>query len=134
VSGGGTAASPSSSCLLQYRLWNSGPAHAAGENLVAALNTLQAATSASDIPTTAAALKRAGTAARTLARYPIPVCADPKGYWHAVIVRIRAAADGAAASNGQTLTIAETALKQMPTLERKLATELQGTVPGLNQN
>jgi hypothetical protein len=133
--GPGAASSPSTSCLLQYRLWNTGPAHAAGENLVAALNTLEAATSASDIPTTAAALKRAGTAARTLEHYPIPVCADPKGYWHAVLARIRAAADNAGTSDGQgALTLAEVALKQMPTLERKLAAELKGTVPGLSQS
>jgi hypothetical protein len=133
--GPGAASSPSTSCLLQYRLWNTGPAHAAGENLVAALNTLEAATSTSDIPTTAAALKRAGTAARKLGHYPIPVCADPKGYWHAVLARIRAAADNAGTSGGQgALTLAEVALKQMPTLERKLAAELKGTVPGLSQN
>jgi hypothetical protein len=133
--GPGAASSPSTSCLLQYRLWNTGPAHAAGENLVAALNTLEAATSTSDIPTTAAALKRAGTAARKLEHYPIPVCADPKGYWHADLARIRAAADNAGTSGGQgALTLAEVTLKQMPTLERKLAAELKGTVPGLSQN
>jgi hypothetical protein len=116
-------------------VWNSGPAHAAGENLTAALNALQAASSASDIPTTGAALKRAGMAARTLEHYPIPNCADPKGYWHAVLLRIQAAADNAGTSTGQgALTLAEVALKQMPPLERKLAAELQGTIPGPNQN
>jgi len=103
--------------------------------MVAALNTLEAATPASDVPTTAAALKRAGRAARTMQHYPIPVCADPKGYWQAVLARIRVAADGAGASGGQqTLALAETALRQLPALERKLAIELQGTVPGLSQH
>lgn len=136
-SGGGLAASaaPSPSCLQQYRLWSSGPAHAAGENLTAALNILQAASSASDISATSAALKRAGVAARTLAQSPIPACADPRGYWRAVLVGIQDAADNAGTSQGQeTLTAAEVALQRMPTLERKLATELRRTVPALGQN
>jgi hypothetical protein len=114
-------------------VWGSGPEHAAGENLTAALNGLQAASSASDIPATSAALKRAGMAARTVAHYPIPTCADPKGYWHAVLLRIEAAAD--ATSKGQPApALARAVLRQLPVLERKLATELKGTIPGLGQN
>lgn len=135
-SGGGLAASaPPPSCLQQYRLWSSGPAHAAGENLTAALNILLAASSASDIRATSAALKHAGVAARTLAQSPIPACADPGGYWHAVLAGIQTAADNAGTSQGQgTLTAAKVALKRMPVLERKLAAELKRTVPGLGQN
>jgi hypothetical protein len=120
---------------VQYRLWASGPAHAAGDSLTAALNGLAAATAASDIATVGAALKRAGTAAKTLEHHPIPSCADPKGYWHAVLLRIEAAADSAGTSNGQgTLTIAQGVMKQMPALERKLATELQVTIPDLTRS
>ena len=128
-----SAAAPG--CLLQYRLWASGPAHAAGDNLTAALNGLAAASAASDIPTIGVTLKRAGTAARALEHYPIPSCADPKGYWHAVLQQIEAAAaDGAGTSDGQkTLTIAQGVMKQMPVLERKLATELQVTIPDLTR-
>ena len=136
-SGGGVAASapPAPSCVQQYRVWSSGPAHAAGENLTAALNILQAASSASDIGATSAALKRAGVAARTLAQSPIPACADPRGYWRTVLVRIQDAADNAGTSQGQgALTAAEAALKRMPALERQLAAELRQTVPGLSQN
>ena len=134
-SGGGVAASASPSCMQQYRVWSSGPAHAAGENLTAALNILQAASSASDIGATSAALKRAAMAARTLAQSPIPACADPRGYWRAVLVGIQDAADNAGTSQGQeALTAAGVALKRMPVLERKLAAELRRTVPGLGQN
>jgi hypothetical protein len=135
-SGGGSSASaPSLSCLQQYRAWGSGPEHAAGENLTAALNRLQAASSASDIATTSVALKRAGMAARTLEHYPIPACADPRGIWHAVLLRIEATADHAGTSQGQAaLDLAGGVLRQLPALERKLATELEGTVPGLGQN
>src|SRR5262249_58452922 len=77
-----SAAAPG--CLVQYRLWASGPAHAAGDNLTAALNGLAAASAASDVPTIGAALKHAGTAARALEHHPIPGCPDPQGYWPAV--------------------------------------------------
>src|SRR5215475_7769167 len=72
------------------------------------------ACAASDIATAGAALRRAGTAARSLEHYPIPACADPKGYWRAVLLRIEAAADSAGTSDGQgTLTIAQGVMKQM---------------------
>ncbi len=128
-----SAASPG--CLLQYRLWASGPAHAAGDNLTAALNGLAAASAASEVATASAALKRAGTAARALEHYPIPSCADPKGYWHAVLRQIEGAASSAGTSQGQgALTIAQGVMKQMPELERKLATELQVTIPDLTRS
>jgi hypothetical protein len=135
-SGAGPVASAASpGCLVQYRLWASGPAHGAGDNLTAALNGLASASAASDIATAGAALRRAGTAARTLGHYPIPACADPKGYWRAVLVRIEAAADSAGTSAGQgTLTIAQGVMKQMPALERKLAAELQVTIPDLTRS
>ena len=128
-----SAASPR--CLLQYRLWASGPAHAAGDNLTAALNGLAAASAASEVATASAALKRAGTAARALEHYPIPSCADPQGYWHAVLQQIEGAASSAGTSQGQAaLTIAQGVMKQMPELERKLATELQVTIPDLTRS
>jgi len=132
---GPVASAASPGCLLQYRLWASGPAHAAGDNLTAALNGLAAASAASDVVTAGAALKRAGTAARALEHYPIPGCADPQGYWHAVLRQIEAAAASAGTSDGQkTLTIAQGVMKQMPVLERKLATELQVTIPDLTRS
>jgi hypothetical protein len=132
---GPVASAASPGCLVQYRLWASGPAHAAGDNLTAALNGLSAASAASDAATVGAALRRAGTAARALEHYPIPSCADPKRYWHAVLQQIEAAADSAGTSQGQgTLTIAEGVMKQMPELERKLATELQVTIPDLTRS
>ena len=135
ASAGPVASAASPGCLLQYRLWASGPAHAAGDNLTAALNGLAAASAASDVATASAALKHAGTAVRALEHYPIPSCADPKGYWHAVLQQIEGAANSAGTSQGQgTLTIAQGVMKQMPELERKLATELQVTIPDLTRS
>ena len=132
-SGGGAAASTPRSCLQQYRSWNAGPAHAAGENLVAALNGVEAANAALKNSTTNAALKRAGAAATVLARYPIPNCADPKGYWRAVLVQIQAAAHNASASGQGALVAAAVVLHNMPALDIKLANELKQTVPGPNK-
>jgi len=132
-SGGSSAASPPRSCLQQYRSWNAGPAHAAGENLVAALNGVEAANAALKNSTTNAALKRAGAAATVLARYPIPNCADPKGYWRAVLVQIQAAAHNARGSGQGALVAAAVVLHNMPALDLKLASELKQTVPGLNK-
>ena len=132
-SGGSSAASPPPSCLQQYRSWNAGPAHAAGENLVAALNGVEAANAALKNSTTNAALKRAGAAATVLARYPIPNCADPKGYWRAVLVQIQAAAHNARGSGQGALVAAAVVLHNMPALDIKLANELKQTVPGLNK-
>ena len=132
-SGGSSAASPPRSCLQQYRSWNAGPAHAAGENLVAALNGVEAANAALKNSTTNAALKRAGAAATALARYPIPNCADPTGYWRAVLVQIQAAAHNARGSGQGALVAAAVVLHNMPALDLKLASELKQTVPGLNK-
>ena len=132
---GPVASAASPGCLLQYRLWASGPAHAAGDNLTAAVNGLAAASASSDVTTATAALKRAGTAARALEHYPIPSCADPKGYWHAVLQQIEGAANRAGTAQGQgALTIAQGVMKQMPQLERKLASELQVTIPDLTRS
>ena len=110
-------------------------AHAAGDNLTAALNGLAAASAASDVATASAALKRAGTAAQALEHYPIPSCADPQG-----VLACGPAADrgrrrqrGHVAGQG-ALTIAQGVMKQMPALERKLATELQTTIPDLTRS
>jgi hypothetical protein len=126
-----SAAAPG--CLLQYRLWASGPAHAAGDNLTAALNGLAAASEASDIPTIGVTLKRAGTAARALEHYPIPGCVDPKGYWHAVRWWITRRADSAAVDGRKTLTIAR-GHEADAGAGRKLATELQVTIPDLTRS
>jgi dihydrodipicolinate synthase/N-acetylneuraminate lyase len=131
--GSGSAASPPRPCLQQYNSWNAGPAHAAGENLVAALNGVEAANAALTNSTTNAALKRAGTAATTLARYPIPKCADPKGYWRAVIVQIQTAAHNASTSGQGALVAAAVVLHNMPALDLKLANELKQTIPGLSK-
>lgn len=65
-------------------------ARAPGKKLVTALNAVQSASDSEDVPVLLAALKTAGAAAASSARYPMPSCADPHGYWGAMLARIRA--------------------------------------------
>jgi hypothetical protein len=112
----------------QYSAWKHGPALAPGKRLVAALNAVQSAGTSEDIPAMTAALKTAGSAAVDLGRYPIPACADPHGYWGAVLARIRAAGDNAGTASGLSgLILAEAPLKDVPGLEAKLDAELKRT-------
>jgi hypothetical protein len=85
-----TVPAPRSSCKQQYSAWKYGPARAPGKKLVTALNAVQSASDSEDVPVLLAALKTAGAAAASSARYPMPSCADPHGYWGAMLARIRA--------------------------------------------
>ncbi len=122
------ATPPSPSCKQQYSTWQHGPARAPGKKLVAALNAVQSAATSEDFPVTLAALKTAGIAAADLGRYPMPACADPHGYWNAMLARIRAAGDNAGAASGLSgLLLAEAPLKDVPGLQAKLDAELKRT-------
>jgi hypothetical protein len=121
------AAAPS--CHQQYETWKHDPAaKAAGKKLVASLNAVQSAASAEDIPALQAALSKAGPPATKLTGFPMPKCADPKGYWAQILTHVRAAADNAKSSSGlASLMLAEVPLKGVPAIERKLARELKRT-------
>lgn len=61
-------------------------------------------------------------------QYPMPVCAGPRGYWNAVLARIRAARDNAGSASGlSALILAEAPLNAVPGLESKLTAELKRT-------
>jgi hypothetical protein len=122
-----TAAAPPS-CRQQYGIWKQGPARALVGNLDAADGRARSAAAAEDIPVLSAALKAAGAAAAALAAYPMPACADPRGYWGAMLARIRAAGDNAGSSSGLSgLLLAEAPLQAVPGLEAKLTAELKRT-------
>jgi hypothetical protein len=65
-------------------------------------------------------LKKTRPALTRAARYPMPACADPKGYWAALLMHVNAAA----ASTASTATLTA-AMKGVPTLARELNAELQ---------
>lgn len=127
---GTTAASaPAASCRSLYEAWKHGPAQTAGKALVAQLRAVSAAGTAADIPRLQAALKHAGNAAARTASQPMPHCADPHGYWPAILTRIRSAADNAGSGSGLgALMLAIVPLKEVPALESKLGAELRQTV------
>ena len=125
--GSASAAKPLT-CKQQYDAWKTGPARAQGKQLDADLSKVSTAGSAEDITAMTSALKTAGADATTLKQYPMPACADPGGYWNAVLARIRAAGDNAGSASGlSALILAEAPLQEVPGLEAKLTAELKRT-------
>jgi hypothetical protein len=122
------ASAPRAACHAQYEAWKHGPARAAGKALVTQLRAVQAAASAQDIPRLRAALKRVGSAAAASASHPMPLCADPHGYWPAILTRLRSAADNAGSAQGlSAVLLAILPLREVPALESKLSAELKQT-------
>jgi hypothetical protein len=107
-------------CPLEYASWIRGPAR----QFVPAIEAVDSSAAASSITARAAALKTAGSAVRAAAKYPIPACADPRGYWVAVVMHVNAAE---ASPNGAGSTAVMTALKGVQGLTRELEAELKRT-------
>ena|ERR1700744_1481263 len=84
---------PVGTCSAQYAAWKSGPAKTVAYNMSAALQKGQADASDEDWLTTVSDFKTAGQDASKLKQYPIPRCADAKGYWNTVLTEIQATAD-----------------------------------------
>jgi hypothetical protein len=122
------AAAPT--CRQQYETWkHDTAAKAVGKRLVAALRAVQSAGGAEDFPRLESSLKQAGAPAAKLAGFPMPKCADPKGYWAGVLTRVRAASDNVKSSSGlASIMLAEVPLKGLPKIEKKLDRELNRTV------
>jgi hypothetical protein len=109
-------------CPLKYKAWKQSPA----KKLVSALKTFDSAGAVEGSPALTAALKKAGRAVLSAERYPIPACADPKGYWTALLMHVNAAANNAGSGSESAST--SLALKAVPGIERKLTAELKSTV------
>lgn len=108
-------------CPQLYDAWQNGPA----KKIVAALNAVDSVSTVDDIHAQIAALKKAAPQVATAARHPMPTCADPKGYWTALLLHVNAAASSAN-SRAKTTPIT-VALKAVPRLERELSAELKRT-------
>jgi hypothetical protein len=107
-------------CPQEYKVWKQGPA----KRLVGALNAVGSASTTGDTSALAAALKQAGPAVDKASRYPIPACADPKGYWTVLLMHVNAAeSSGGPGSDSVAL-----ALQGVPKIERQLSVELKSTV------
>jgi hypothetical protein len=105
-------------CKQQYETWQHGP----GKGLVAAVTAVGSASASGDPAMLTAALKKAKPALSRAARYPMPVCADPKGYWVVLLMHVNAAAGSA---NSATRLTA--AVKGIPEIANALLAELKHT-------
>jgi hypothetical protein len=68
------------------------------------------------------ALKKARPAVARAARYPVPACADPRGYWSVLLMHVNAAM----ASTGSASSV-RAAMKDVPKIENELTAEIQAT-------
>jgi hypothetical protein len=107
---------PPVSCSQQYATWE----HSNGKGLIAALNAVSSAVTVGDTQALTAALKKAGPAVAKGARYPLPVCADPRGYWDVLLMHVNAAV----ASKGSSSNV-RAAMKDVPKITQSLTTELK---------
>jgi len=106
------------SCSRQYSTWD----HGQGKGLIAALNAVSSADTAGDIHVLTATLAKARPAVARAAHYPMPACADPRGYWSVLLMHVNAAA----ASPGSASSVLA-AMKDVPKIEHELIAELSGT-------
>lgn len=124
-----TASDRPASCSQQFETWKHGPARAVAKRLVANLRGVESAGNAEDIPRLTSALSTSGKTARELQTYPMPHCADPKGYYHLMLVRVVAGADNARSADGLGgLVLAMGPLRSVAKIEQELSVELQRTV------
>ena len=108
-------------CPKEYEAWTRGPAR----DLLSALNAVDSANAAGDTSALVVALKQTSPAVGEAAHSPMPACADPKGYWTALLMHVNAAAStGASGARPASVTVA---MKGVPKIERELRTELKTT-------
>jgi len=125
---GATAGAGIASCHQQFVAWQNGPAKSLGEQIVPALEQVEAAASVDDVPSLTSTLRQAGKLAPQLQAHPMPTCADPKGYWRQILAALTAAGDSASSAHGLTaLLAAVTPLEKISLVETQLSTELTST-------
>jgi hypothetical protein len=122
-SGGAPAAAPGNapvpvSCGQQYQAWE----HGQGAGLITALHTVSVASTAGNLKVLTVALEKARPAVAKAGRYPVPACADPRGYWSVLLMHVNAAV----ASEGSASSV-RAAIKDVPKIENELTAEIQAT-------
>ena len=123
--GGPPAAAPGSapvpvSCAQQYQTWE----HGQGTGLVATLRAVSVASTAGNPEVLTTTLKKARPDVARATRYPVPACADPRGYWNVLLMHVNAAV-----GSTRSASSARAALKGVPAIEKKLTSELHAVVP-----
>jgi hypothetical protein len=110
----GTASVPVS-CGQRYHAWDNGP----GKGLIATFDAVSVAGTAGDPKVLTVALKKAKPAVARAAHDPVPACADPRGFWSVLLMHVNAAEGSIGSASGL-----RAAMKDLPGIERQLATEL----------
>ncbi len=85
---GSTAAGTTAACAQQYQAWQNGPARQAILNFEAAQQVLAKDSSSGQPTLIAAVLNVLGQRAAALASFPVPACADPHGYFAALLSQV----------------------------------------------
>lgn len=112
----GTQTVSAANCGKQYKTWKNGN----GKGLVAAVTGVGTAAATGNTQVISVALKKAKPALARAARYPMPACADPKGYWGVLLMHVNAAASAQSESSRRA------AIKGLPAVERALKAETKG--------
>jgi len=123
-----TAAGSTATCAQQYHAWQNGPAHSAIISFEAAQQALADESSSGTPALIAAAMHILGQRAATLASFPVPACADPNGYFAALLSRIGTVTGEV--GPGATLTILQQAINQLDSvfsLESDFTAEVKQT-------
>jgi hypothetical protein len=106
------------SCGEQYHAWT----HGHGKGLVARVDAVGSAATAGNAHVLRAALSRVRPAVSSAARHPMPGCADPRGYWYALLMHVNAAA-----AKGSSASSMRAAMHGVPQIQHQLTTELKQT-------
>jgi hypothetical protein len=111
----GTARVPVS-CGQQYQAWE----HGQGSGVLPALHAVSVAGAAGNFKVLTVALKKAGPTVARATRYPVPACADPRGYWSVLLMHMNAAVASKASASS-----VRAAMKGVPKIESELTAEIQ---------
>jgi hypothetical protein len=123
--GGAPAAAPGHapvpvSCAQQYQAWE----HGRGTGLVATLRAVSVASTAGNPEVLTTTLKKVRPDVARATRYPVPACADPRGYWNVLLMHVNAAVGSKSSASS-----ARAALKGVPAIEKELTAELHAIAP-----
>ena len=106
------------SCGEQYRAW----AHGHGKGIVTTVAAVSSAATAGNPHALKAALRKARPAVAAAARHPMPGCADPRGYWYALLMHVNAAA-----AKGSSVSSTQAAMTGVARIQHQLTAELKQT-------
>jgi hypothetical protein len=112
-----TSAKPVS-CSQQYQTWE----HGHGKGLLNAFRAISVASTAGNPRILTTALTKARPDVTRAARYPMPACVDPRGYWGVLLMHVNAAVTSTAPASS-----VRAAMKDVPTIDHELTNELKAT-------